>query len=227
MTALPVVVDDCWNRIGIRGDQSCPELAKVVHCHNCPVFTDAGRRFLNSPSPPGYLEEWTERLAASPQESETDLESVLIFRLHDEWLALTVHTLVEVTPPRTVHRVPHRGGLLDGIVNIRGELALCVNIGRMLGIRNGDLDSRQRTEDREPSPTERLLVTRRDADRWVFPVDEVDLVHRFPRSQLAAVPATVRRASGHLTRGVFDCNNRTIGLLDEVRLFEALRTRLR
>ena len=46
------------------GDRSCPELAKVTHCHNCPVFATAGRRFLDAPRPPGYLDEWTARLAA-------------------------------------------------------------------------------------------------------------------------------------------------------------------
>src|SRR4029077_5730556 len=31
-----LVVDDCWNRIGVRGDASCPELKHHVHCRNCP-----------------------------------------------------------------------------------------------------------------------------------------------------------------------------------------------
>ena len=43
-TALSLTtVDDCWNRIGFCGDRSCPELAHVVHCHNCQVFSNAGR----------------------------------------------------------------------------------------------------------------------------------------------------------------------------------------
>src|SRR4051812_32697640 len=62
---LPVLNAEapCWHRIGVWGDRSCPELAKVTHCHNCPVFAAAGRRFLDGPSPPDYLDEWTERLA--------------------------------------------------------------------------------------------------------------------------------------------------------------------
>ena len=67
MTADSVVlplVAYCWNRIGVRGDRSCPELAKHTHCRNCPVFAAAGRRFLDAPSPAGYLDEWTDRLAA-------------------------------------------------------------------------------------------------------------------------------------------------------------------
>src|SRR5262245_55956316 len=131
---LPTTASDCWNTIGVRGDHSCPELPKVVHCQNCPVFAAAGRRFLDAPSPPGYLEEWTERLAAPVEEAVADLESVLTFRLADEWLALPVCVLIEVTTRRPVHRVPYRGGLLAGLVNIRGELHLCAHLARLLGI---------------------------------------------------------------------------------------------
>ncbi|MCI0658189.1 MAG: chemotaxis protein CheW, partial [Acidobacteria bacterium] len=137
MPALPVNAPaDCWNRIGVRGDHSCPELLKVVHCHNCPVFAAAGRRFLDAPSPTGYLEEWTERLISPIEETATDLQSVLIFRLGEEWLALRVQVLLEVTIPRPVHRIPHRTELLAGLVNIRGELYLCVRLVDVLGIRS-------------------------------------------------------------------------------------------
>src|SRR5688500_1774753 len=136
MTALPLVppLDDCWNRIGVRGDRSCVELATVGHCHNCPVFARAGGRFLDAPSPPGYLEAWTERLAAPLEESAAQLESVLTFRLGDEWFALSVAALVEVTTLRPVQRVPFRGGLLAGLVNIRGDLHLCVRLDLLLAI---------------------------------------------------------------------------------------------
>src|SRR5262249_47250193 len=123
MISLPITdaARDCWNSIGVRGDRSCPELMEFVHCQNCPVFAAAGRRFLDAPSPDGYLDEWTDRLAEHADELSCDLLSVLVFRLADEWLALPIQTLVEVTPPRPVHRVPYRTGLLAGLVNIRGE----------------------------------------------------------------------------------------------------------
>src|SRR3954452_31519 len=94
--SLPLLqqpVDDCWNRIGVRGDRSCPELTRVVHCHNCPVFATAGRHFLDAPSPPGYLEEWTSRLAEPAEEVASDQESVLVFQLADEQLAMSVHAI--------------------------------------------------------------------------------------------------------------------------------------
>jgi chemotaxis-related protein WspD len=225
MKPLPLTVapgqDDCWNRIGVHGDRTCPELAKVVHCHNCPIFAAAGRRFLDAPSPEGYLDEWADRLAAPAEAPESDLQSVLVFRLGEEWLALPVGVLAEVTPPRPIHRVPHRGGLLAGVVNIRGELHLVARLDQLLGI-----ETRGRLEPGEESRP-RLLVVRRDGEGWVFPVDEVDQVRRVPVSELSGAPATISRASARLTRGVFVESDRAIGLLDDTRLFLTMQARLR
>lgn len=217
MTPLATVpATDCWNRIGVRGDGSCPTLAEVVHCQNCPVFAAAGRRFLDAPAPPGYRDEWTARLASIDDEDTCEGTSVLVFRLADEWLALPVPVLVEVTPLKPVRRVPHRTGVLAGVVNMRGELTLCAHLGKVLGIANGAI-----------SDTGRMLVVRRDSDRWAFAVAEVDRVHRVPNASVGRPPATVARAASHLTRGVFPLGDRAVGLIDEGRLFDTLRAKLR
>jgi chemotaxis-related protein WspD len=187
----------------------------VGHCHNCPTFSAAGRGFLDAPSPKGYLEEWTQRLAAPIETQDSDLLGVLLFRLGEEWLALPVHVLIEVTSPRPVHRIPHRGGLIAGLVNIRGELQIQVKIHALLGIPE------------PPEPAKLLLVVRRDNERWVFPVDEMDQVRRIPADGWNTAPATLARASSALTRGVFTIENRTVGLLDDNRLWAALKTRVR
>src|SRR3974377_1546753 len=102
----------CWQEIGVWGDRHCPELLKFTHCHNCPVFATAGRRFLDAPSPDEYLDEWTARLGTAEDDDVGNEISILVFRLTDEWLALPVSVLTEVTPIRPVHRIPHRGGLI-------------------------------------------------------------------------------------------------------------------
>ncbi len=222
MKSLPLSVIDpsgqCWNRIGVRGDRSCPELVKVTHCNNCPVFAAAGRRFLDAPSPAGYLDEWTTRLAARDDTREGDESSVLVFRLGDEWLALPVAVLVEVTRPRAQHRIPHRGGLLAGMANIRGELHLCVRLDLLLGTATAT--------DSDPD-LRRLVVIRREADCWVFAADEVDQVHRVLLPDLSSAAPTLARSQGKMTRGVFPHAGRAVGLLDDARLFQSLRERLR
>jgi chemotaxis-related protein WspD len=226
MTELPLrpQVTDCWNRIGVRGDRSCPELTTWGHCYNCPVFAAAGRHFLDAPCPTGYLEEWTDRLSAPVEGTAADLESVLIFRLGEEWLALPVNTLVEVTAVRPVRRVPFRRGLLAGLVSIRGELHLCVRLGDLLGL--SAAPAQADAAPAGPGPAARLLVVRRDADRWVFLVDEVDQVQRFPARELMRMPATLARAASRLSRGVVHWQGRAIGILNEERLFGTLRAKI-
>jgi chemotaxis-related protein WspD len=192
----------------------------VVHCHNCPVFADASRRFLDAAPPAAYLDEWAERLIAPVEETATDLQSVLIFRLREEWLALRVQVLVEVTDPRPVHRVPHRAGLLAGLVNIRGELHLCVHLAQLLGVQPAGAAA-------QPNGRARMLVVDGGGDRWVFPVDEVDQVYRFSPAELTGAPPTLARAASRLTRAVFAWRERSIGYLDDGRLLQALRGKIR
>jgi chemotaxis-related protein WspD len=217
LTVVPAA-EQCWNRIGVRGDRSCPELLKYTHCNNCPVFAAAGRRFLDAPSPKGYLDEWTTRLAGRDDTREGDESSVLVFRLGDEWLALPVAVLVEVTRMRSIHRVPHRGGLLAGMANIRGELHLCVRFDLLLGI--------ALVSDPDPE-LRRLVVIRRDAECWVFAADEVDQVHRVLLPDLTNAAPTLARSQVKMTRGVFPHAGRSVGLLDDARLFTSLRERMR
>ena len=125
---------DCWRHVGVTGDRSCPELKTFIHCRNCPVLSAAARRFFDRPAPAGYLESWREILEQPEVTVDADARSVLIFRLGTEWLALPTAAVVEVTPLRQVHRLPHRSGpVLAGIVNIRGQLQLCVRLQSTTG----------------------------------------------------------------------------------------------
>ena len=226
MMELPIaksVEAECWTRIGVWGDRSCPTLKEVVHCHNCSVFSEASRRFLDAEFPPGYLDEWAKRLAAPEEDVACEYQTVLVFRLGEEWLALPVAVLVEVATPRPIHRVPHRGGLLSGLVNIRGELQLCVRLDQALGMRTPGNSSKEP----DHAKTARLLVLQSENDRWVCPVDEVDEVFRFTKEELGAAPATLARSGGRHTLGIFHSRNRAIGYLDDQSLFQTLRGKIR
>lgn len=227
MTTLPMTAQgDCWNRIGVHGDRSCPELAEVVHCHNCPVFSAAGRRFLDSLAPDGYLEEWTARLAENKDDEVADVRGVVLFRLGGEWLSLPARALHEVISVQPIHRIPFHGGLLAGVVNVRGELHLAVRMDHLLGItHSAETDDDSLSGAKKAIP--RMLVAGRDAETWVFRVDHVDRVYRLAMQALKPVPPTLGRAASRFTRGVFRWKDRAVGLLDEGRLFEAVRTSVR
>ena len=66
MTPTPLIVIDageqCWNRIGVRGDRSCPELVQYTHCNNCPVFAAEAvsrlQQLCHRPTPRKAGREW-------------------------------------------------------------------------------------------------------------------------------------------------------------------------
>jgi len=211
---------ECWRIVGIAGDHTCPELATFIHCRNCPVLADAARTFFDRDPPPGYLESWRAILEEPTTDGDGETRSVLVFRLGREWFALPAEVLVEVTMPRPLHRVPHRGGGLAGLVNIRGQLQLCMSLHALAG-----LDDVPETD---ASPAARLLVLERDEaagdGRWVVGVDEVAGVHRLPRTAVRAVPSTVGQAQHRCSTALFDWQGRTVGLLDEQLVFAGLAT---
>jgi len=218
---LPVL-DDCWNRIGVRGDHSCPELAAVIHCHNCPVFSRAGRRLFDRPPPAECVEEWTERLARREGEESGDVLALIVFRVGPEWLAFDVHAMVEVAEPRRFHRIPHRrDAVLQGIVNIRGELQLCLSLRDLLGIAaEGSAPGR-------PDRTGWLLVTEHEGRRWALAVDEVAGVVRVPRAAVSNAPATLTGSRSSAAQGVFLGEDRRVGCLSTERLFDMIHTSLK
>jgi chemotaxis-related protein WspD len=207
-------LQDCWNEIGTQGNASCPELANFVQCRNCPVHARAAVLALNRPLPSGYRDEWTERFAQTAGASPAIRNSAVIFRVGLEWLALPTHVLQEFAEHRPVHSIPHRRqGILVGVVNIRGELLLCVSLGRVLAVDEGvRAEPPQKVYDR-------LLVVHWDAQRLVFPVDEVHGIHRYYTEELAAPPATLARSGVSCADGVLPWRGRSVGLLNADQLF--------
>ncbi len=209
------VLNDCWNRIGVKGDGSCPELAKVVHCHNCPIFADAGQQLFQREPPAESVEEWTAALAREEPAAASDTVAVLIFRLGTEWLALDVHCLVEVAQARVIRRVPQRTNrILLGLVNIRGELQLCVALTELLGI------------EVPAAPRDRLLIASDPPRQWAFAVDEVAGVHRLRMQAMGNIPSTVAHSLAHFALGVFTWNDKRVGYLSAEKISKSLRERI-
>jgi chemotaxis-related protein WspD len=221
--------NECWSKIGVSGDRTCPELSSFIHCRNCPVFAAAARTFFDRPAPEGYLAGWSHWLAKSigrdageEQKDESENEphsheekvSVLIFRLGTEWLAFHTRTVAEVTTPRPIHRVPHRtNAVFLGLVNVRGQVQLCVSLHGLLDVT-------------AVSTPVRLVILhdRNRAESWAFTADEVLGVQHVPRSRWRSVPATLVNPAVGFSQSVLSWKERSIGLLDEERIFTALRS---
>lgn len=228
-------IQDCWNKIGVLGDLSCPELQRHIHCRNCPVFCRAAAALLDREPSADYLREWTEHFAVPKAQTAPDRLSLVVFRIGPEWFALPTNVLHEVAEFRPIHSLPHRRhGVVLGIVNIRGELLVCVSLGRLLRIDEHLLAS-DKTQSaisrplhlKPHSPRARLIVAGiTTAERLVFPVDEVGGIQRCQTHQLKQTPATVSKSSATFTRGILSWNDKSVGCLDPELLFPALERSL-
>ncbi|MEP7313011.1 MAG: chemotaxis protein CheW [Pseudomonadota bacterium] len=214
----------CWNRIGVHGDSSCPELTQHVHCRNCPVYSAAAVSLLDVEPPTDYLAQWTRQAAQQIELADGAQFSIVIFRVSGEWLALRTPVLKEIVSVRTIHSIPHRRSTAAlGLANIRGELLACFALQQVLGLEQVAAEA---GPDRQRAVAARFLVLQLDAHRAVCPVDEVHGIARFQVGEVKPAPATVSRATVAYTRSVLSWQTRTVGLLDEQLLFHTLNRSL-
>ncbi|WP_230427186.1 chemotaxis protein CheW [Collimonas humicola] len=213
--AMPVI-DDCWNRIGVRGDGSCEKLAQHIDCRNCPVHARAAAELLDRLQVEQMTDGWSEQ-AEPAQEQSADLTSWLLFRIGEEWLALPTALLEEITELRGIHGLPHRkNAVVLGIANIRGALVTCISLAAMLGIAaDGATAARQEL-------LRRMLIVRRNGQTTAFTADEVHGTLRVAVSEQQPVPTTLTRAAGHFTYALIQWNGHSVGLLDQELLFHTL-----
>jgi chemotaxis-related protein WspD len=214
--ALPMV--DCWNSIGVKGDRTCPRLREVIHCHNCDVFADAARAFLDRRAPAGYLAEVTDSFSSANEGKPVQSLSAVVFEVGDQLLAIDTKAVVEVTSPRPAHRVGHRNGrIFSGIVNIHGQLELCCSLSGLLQIDSSG----------SARGSARMLLIEHQGLRWSFEVAAVHGVHRFEASEVSPVPATSQQDVASYMRSVLRFGERRAGHLDLEKTFRALESSLR
>jgi len=217
---------DCWNQIGVSGNQSCRELRRYIHCHHCPVYSAAAARLLDRPFSTEDRRAWTEHYAHEKRLRAPAKTSALLFRLGAEWLALPTSAFQEIADHRVLHSLPHRRlGIVLGLVNVRGELLICASLARMFGLEPAG--GRPALAVRRPtSRSERLLVADRAGQRFAFPVDEVHGVHRFHQADLREPPATIACGGLSCATGVFPWRNFAVGFLDADAVFAAVNQNL-
>jgi chemotaxis-related protein WspD len=228
--------DDCWNRIGVRGDSSCERLAEYVRCLNCPVFETAAAKLLEQPIPLVDLSRHDLRTPAHQQRDahaagEASSESFLVFRIGEEWLALATSIFKRIVQTRPIRTLPHRQHrAVLGVVNVQGELLVCLSLAHLLGFEAGThIDTNAATaarDERARHDLPRLLVVSRGEEHAVFPVDQVDGVHRLAPASFCAPPATLSQAAAAHTRAVAPWRGLSVGVLDADALFDTLNRSL-
>ncbi|PAA11680.1 chemotaxis protein CheW [Pseudomonas fragi] len=207
-------VDDCWNRIGIYGDKSCTLLPQHIHCRNCAVYSSAATRLLDRYA---FEHESQEIQASQGHEEKVATCSLVIFRLGEEWLGLPTRCLDEVAPIQTIHSLPHqRSRALRGVANVRGTLVPCLSLVELLGL-----------DPAVPGASSlrvmpRMLIVAAHGGAVVLPVDEVDGIHNIAEDEISSASLSGEHASAKYTRGVLQWKTRSLRLLDEEQLLNAI-----
>lgn len=210
------MINNCWNQIGVWGDNSCPKLTTYIHCHNCPIYSTAGRRLLEREVPVDYLNEQTKLLAQDKEQQRFDRISLGIFRLEKEWFALPVQLFKVVTEPSTIHTLPHRSNkTFLGLISIQGEIKICISLHELLGLE-------RTTSTSNTTVYKRMVVIEKEGNQWVFGVDEVYGIHRVTIESLQNVPTTISKAIGAYTKSIIKLQQKSIAYLDEDLLFYAI-----
>jgi len=217
-------IDDCWNRKGIWGREipKCDKLAEVIHCRNCSVYWKAGRSMLDRHVPLDYVRQWTSEVAVTTDEASSPTESVITFRLHNDWYSLSTEYFVEVSQIRSVHHIPHHSGnFILGVVNVSGVIRLCFSLSYLLGV---DIESAEVV--RNSSIYERFVVISIKGRDFVFPVNEIGGILHYAAKDLLPAAASVAAEKAMLVVGMLKINSRTIACLDAEHLYSAAEDHL-
>jgi chemotaxis-related protein WspD len=185
----PAPIDDCWNRIGVSGDQSCARLEQHIHCRNCDVVSNAAQRNLQRPVSFGYREQWA-AILRQPQARRAASD--------------------RSAPAAHGHRLPHRAnaGLL-GVVNVGGRLTPMMSLGAVLGIDEQDGPAAPRRH-----VFARLLVLQWEGQTFALPVADLHGIAHYAHADLAPAPATINKGPGRFLTGVLALGDMQVGVLD-------------
>lgn len=194
-----------------------PPAVEDFNINNIEEGAFSATQLLDRPPSEEYIKEWTKLLTQEKEEvREVKEYSILIFRLRKEWLALPILVFSQVSERRKIHHIPHRTtASLLGLVNVRGQMKLCVALHNILQIENSNSISNDTYE--------QMLVIEKNSDIWVFPVDEIYGIHQCNMNELQNVPVTVSKSTANFLRGMLHHDNKKIGLLDEELLFYSLK----
>ena len=171
-------------------------------------------RLLDRPLPDGALEDAARLLAVPEAALCRNTASLFVFRLGGEWFGLPCNIIEEVTDYRKAHSLPHRrSALVEGVVNIRGRLVVCVSLAQLLGVAGSASAA---------ISLPRLVVLRREERRLALAVAHAHGVETYDPAAVIPPPATLEMAARTFTTGMIVLRGLTVACLDADLLFAGL-----
>lgn len=210
-----------------------PSMASATASDSAPTAApriSAVAQLLDRAPDPQALQHATGEVAARATDLGSLARSLFVFRLGGEWLGLPAAIVDEVLEPRPIHSLPHRReGLVRGLLNVRGQLTVCVALESLLQIdreRAGGAGTVAGAASLAGVLGRRLVVLSAQGQQLAFESDEVHGAHRYDPATLGELPGTVALASAAFSTGMLAMGERSVGLLDDGLVLSAIHRRL-
>lgn len=188
------------------------------------AHTHAILRLLDRPIVPADLDAGASLAARPAASGNRQSVRLLVLRIGGETAALPAKLLRRVTPLARTVPIPHRTtGVLRGVCNIRGELVLCADLHRLLGLPERDGAT---TPANAPSDPRRMVVIGPADNSWAFEVDALMGVESVDPAGYRAPPVTVEHSIGAFTVGVTEIGGRGVTVLDGERILAGFKAGL-
>jgi purine-binding chemotaxis protein CheW len=133
----------------------------------------------------------------------THTRQLCTFVLHDLHLGVEVDRVQEVLRYQEMTRVPLAPPVVEGLINLRGQIVTAIDLRRRLGLP-------ERASDRRPMN----VVVRTEDGIVSLLVDEIGDVLEVGTDSFEAPPATLRGPARDLIRGVHKLDRQLLLLLD-------------
>lgn len=135
------------------------------------------------------------------------LQQFCTFFVQDEFFGVPVQQVQEVIRYQEMTRVPLVSHVIRGLINLRGQIVMAVDLRRRLGL-----------EDRPESQLPLNVVVRTEDGAVSFLVDEIGDVLEVAEEKFERPPETLQGQAREMVRGVYKLQDRLMLVLDTQRV---------
>ena len=154
--------------------------------------------------PVEVLERRTAELSRERPESEEEVLNVVLFQIGSERAAIPAEYVGEVVSPvNRPTRVPGTPDFVLGVVNLRGRIVACLDIGAFLGIASSFVDS-----------LPFMLLTAFDDIEVGIAADDVSEVISVPAAKIEPPSSVLNAESARFIKGILYVNKHPLSLVD-------------
>jgi purine-binding chemotaxis protein CheW len=135
-------------------------------------------------------------------EEEGKVIQLIVFSLGDEEFGTDIDQVREIIRAGTVTPIPDSPDFIKGVTNVRGEIAVVIDLKKRFFLRTKNVEERH------------IIMTEQEKSLFGLMVDEVTEVLRIPQEDIKTTPELVTGIDRMYINGVLTLEDRLIIMLD-------------